>query len=171
MKKFLARSNSIESSFDEIAVQKARKAEEREKSINCVKKLITQVIGKSGDYTIDEVRTYLTYAYHAQEIDFEEALEYIPDKYHIVSQCRGAADPISYLTENWLSGTDIIILLLPPLEEQTSSLRAVRNGCVLMIENNDNMPGSWWIGGNKSGYGQLYNMVLGILCNGGKGRW
>ena len=157
--------NNINEAFNKIAEQRARKEESR-------KQAIEQATGKSSGYTITDVRAYLTQFYGAKAIPFEEALEYIPDKFHIVGQCRTEPDPLSYLTENWLSSNaKNEIFLLPPRREQTNSLRAPKNGCILIIENNDGLSSSWWIGGNKSGYAELYNTQIPILCNGKKGRW
>ncbi len=164
--------NNMGEAFNKIAEQRARNEESRKQAQASAAQAIEQATGKSSGYTITDVRAYLAQFYGAKAIPFEEALEYIPDKFHIVGQCRTEPDPLSYLTENWLSSNaKNEIFLLPPRQEQTNSLHAPKNGCILIIENNGGLPSSWWIGGNKSGYAELYNTQMPILCNGKKGSW
>lgn len=158
--------------YETIEIQRQSKAQNvrhvRERALS----RIAEILGKRAAYTFGDAEKYLTEVYGAVKISFADALGYIPNKYHIIEQCKASPDAMSMLTENWLSDKfNNLIFLLPPLQEQTSSMRAPKNGCILIIENVDDMPSNWWIGGNKDGYDSLYNSELYILCNGSKGSY
>lgn len=142
---------------------------------NSVKNDIRAVVGKPqyfeeinrSVYTFEDTLTFLKKKYGAQEIPFMESLNYIPNHHHLVEECLVSDTPVSHLTENMVSEESLTVtLLLPPLQEQESVCRAEKNGCILLLVEEDGLLDYWWFEGNRKGYEQLYRKEMYVLAEG-----
>lgn len=142
---------------------------------NSVKNDIRAVVGKPqyfeeinrSVYTFEDTLTFLKKKYGAQEISFMESLDYIPNFYHLIDQCLASERPVSFLTEGLIGDEHLTVtLLLPPLQEQEIRYRTKKNGCILLLVEEDGLLDYWWINGNVKGYEQLYRKEMYVLAEG-----
>ncbi len=155
---------SMKKAYEEIARQNKWRKEHWYERRAIATDDIERVTGKREKFTFEDAMKFIDNKYGARILTTEEVFEYIPNKYHIVEHCKRRDDPIGNLTEGQVcNGHPYYILLLPPKQEQVFNMFAPKNGCVVILQEEDGLITYWWVGGNTSGYKPMY-IELDILC-------
>lgn len=168
------KNKGIEAAFFKVSQQKENKLQMRVRLRERARLKISSILNnkvKSSrhSYTCDDFLQYVKEAYQAEEITFADCLEYIPNKYHLIESLAEAIDPVSCLTEGYITQNSLsFVLFFPPLTESMGKFRARKNGFILLLSEEAGMVSSWWIGGNAKGYENFYREELPIFVDSSK---